>query len=98
MDILVDRVSDRLSPETVALMQASLAGMHSTCAFHAVKGDPGSASLDNMLAQCERLAFIKELDLPRDILRGVGKPWIDQIVHRVGVEKASALMRPTVDL
>lgn len=48
-----------------------------------------------MLAQCERLTFIKELDLPRDMLRGVGKPWIDQIVRRVGGEKASEMRRHT---
>ena len=93
MDVFVDRVADRLSPEAAALMQSSLADTDSITAFHAIKGDPGSASLDNMLAQCERLAFIKKLMLPRDMLRGVGQPWINQIVRRVGAEKASEMRR-----
>ena len=93
MNVFVDRVADRLSPETAGLMQSSLADTDSITAFHAIKGDPGSASLDNMLAQCERLAFIKELMLPRDMLRGVGQPWINQIVRQVGAEKASEMRR-----
>lgn len=46
-----------------------------------------------MLDLAERLAFIKKLDLPRDVLSAAGKTWVDQIVRRVGAEKASEMRR-----
>jgi TnpA family transposase len=88
-------VADRLFPNTVALMEASLAEPDSATGFHTIKGDVGAATLDNMLALAGRLAFIKGLDLPRDILSTVGKTWVDQIVRRVGAEKASEMRRHT---
>ncbi|MDF1599180.1 hypothetical protein PZ895_05230 [Mesorhizobium sp. YIM 152430] len=95
MEASVGRVADRLSAKTVVLMQASLAESEDVSGFHVIKGDPGAASLENMLALFERLAFIKRLDLPHDMLRGVGKPWIERIVRRVGAEKASEMRRHT---
>ncbi|TGV18160.1 Tn3 family transposase, partial [Mesorhizobium sp. M4B.F.Ca.ET.143.01.1.1] len=86
-------VADRLRPETVALMETSLADPDSPTGFHTIKGEAGAATLDNMLALADRLAFIKKLDLPRDLLSAAGKTWIDQIVRRVGAEKASEMRR-----
>lgn len=86
-------VADRLRPETAALMETSLADPDSPTGFHTIKGDVGAATLDNMLALTDRLAFIKKLDLPRDLLSTAGKTWIDQIVRRVGAEKASEMRR-----
>lgn len=86
-------VADRLHPETVVLMEASLADPDARTGFHTIKGDAGAATLDNMLDLAERLAFIKKLDLPRDVLSAVGKGWVDQIVRRVGAEKASEMRR-----
>ena len=74
-------------------MEASLAEPEGSIGFHAIKGDPGAATVENMLSLADRLAFIKKLDLPRDMLTGAGKPWIDQIVRRVGGEKASEMRR-----
>ncbi|RWJ04868.1 MAG: hypothetical protein EOR25_29540 [Mesorhizobium sp.] len=74
-------------------MEASLAEPESSTGFHAIKGDPGAATLENMLSLADRLAFIKKLKLPREMLTGPGKPWIDQIVRRVGAEKASEMRR-----
>ncbi len=86
-------VADRLRSETVAPMEASLVDPDSPTGFHTMKGDAGAATLDNMLALADRLAFIKKLDLPRDLLSAAGKTWIDQIVRRVGAEKASEMRR-----
>lgn len=86
-------VADRLCPETILLMEASLADPDARAGFHTIKGDTGAATLDNMLDLAERLAFIKKLDLPRDVLSAVGKAWVDQIVRRVGAEKASETRR-----
>ncbi|GGB64021.1 hypothetical protein GCM10011505_50690 [Tistrella bauzanensis] len=86
-------VADRLLPETVARIEASLVDPDSPTGFHTIKNDVGAATLDNMLALADRLAFIQKLTLPRDLLTGAGKPWIDQIVRRVGTEKASEMRR-----
>ncbi|WP_394893842.1 hypothetical protein ACG873_02000 [Mesorhizobium sp. AaZ16] len=74
-------------------METSLADPDSPTGLHTIKGDAGAATLDNMLALADRLAFIKKLDLPRDLLSAAGKTWIDQIVRRVGAEKASEMRR-----
>lgn len=83
LETFLGRVEDRLVPETAALMEASLADPESPTGFHTIKGDAGAATLDNMLGLADRLAFIKKLELPRDLLTGAGKTWIDQIVRRV---------------
>jgi TnpA family transposase len=74
-------------------METSLAEPDSPIGFHTFKGDAGAAALDNMLALADRLAFIRKLDLPRDLLSAAGKTWIDQIVRRVGAEKSSEMRR-----
>jgi hypothetical protein len=66
-------VADRLLPETVALMKASLVDPDSLTGFQTIKNDAGAATLDNMLALVDRLAFIQKLALPRDLLTGAGK-------------------------
>lgn len=73
LERFVGGVADRLRPETVALMETSLADPDSPIGFQTIKGDAGAATLDNMLALADRLAFIKRLDLPRDLLSAAGK-------------------------
>ena len=75
------------------MMKTSLADPDSPTGFHTIKGDAGAATLDNMLALADRLAFIKKLDLPRDLLSTLGKTWTEQMVRRVGAEKASEMRR-----
>jgi len=74
-------------------MEASLAEPESPTGFHVIKDDAGQATLENILAVTERLAFIQKLKLPRDILPAAGKIWIEQIVRRVDGEKASEMRR-----
>ena len=93
LDGYLTSVTDRLSPETIALLEASLKDPESPTGFHKLKDDAGQATLENMLAVTERLAFIQKLDLPRALLRGPGQAWIDQIVRRVGGEKGSEMRR-----
>ncbi|TJW48393.1 MAG: hypothetical protein E5X65_35735, partial [Mesorhizobium sp.] len=73
LESILGGVADRLRPETVALMEISLADPDSPTGFHTIKGDAGAATLDNMLALADRLAFIKKLDLPRDLLSAACK-------------------------
>jgi len=63
LETYLGRVADRLLPETVALMEGSLSEPESPTGFHAIKGDAGQATLDNILAITERLAFIQKLKL-----------------------------------
>ena len=93
LDAYLCRVADRLFPETVELMEASLAEPESPTGFHVIKNDPGQATLENILAVTELLALIQKLKLPRDILPAAGKIWIEQIVRRVDGEKASEMRR-----
>nr|WP_246233324.1 DUF4158 domain-containing protein [Aurantimonas aggregata] len=93
LEAYLGRVADRLSPKTVALMEASLADPDSASGFHTIKSDAGQASLDSIIAITDRLAFIQGLKLPRDLLSVPGKSWIEQIVRRVAGEKASEMRR-----
>jgi len=93
LECFLSGVADRLQAETVVLMEASLVDPDGPTGFHTIKNDAGAATLDNMLAPADRLAFIQKLTLPRDLLTGAGKSWIDQIVRRVGAEKASEMRR-----
>ncbi|RWX58122.1 Tn3 family transposase, partial [Mesorhizobium sp. M4B.F.Ca.ET.089.01.1.1] len=84
LETFLGSVADRLLPETVDLMETSLADPESPTGFHTIKGDAWAATLENMLGLADLLALIKKLNLPRDMLTGAGKPWIEQIVRRGG--------------
>ena len=62
-------------------MEASLAEPEGSIGFHAIKGDPGAATVENMLSLADRLAFIKKLDLPRDMLTGAGDLRLSALRH-----------------
>ncbi len=93
LDSWLSGVHDRLSASTVALLEASIADPEGQTGFNTMKGDAGLASLDNILGMTAKLAFIQKLDLPRDLLAATGKAWVEQIVRRVGGEKASEMRR-----
>src|SRR3546814_4783613 len=89
LEALLARVRDRLAPDAVALLEASLADPDGPTGFNTMKGDAGQATLENILGVTAKLAFIQRLALPRDFLSVTGKAWVDQIVRRVAGEKAS---------
>ncbi|MGJ7043311.1 hypothetical protein J2Y63_006595 [Shinella sp. BE166] len=93
LDSWLGGVHDRLSASTVALLEASITDPDGQTGFNTMKGDAGQASLDNMLGMTAKLAFIQKLDLPQDLLATTGKAWVEQIVRRVGGEKASEMRR-----
>lgn len=93
LDSWLGGVHDRLSANTVALLETSIADPDGQTGFNTMKGDAGQASLDNILGMAVKLAFIQKLDLPRDILSATGKSWVEQIVRRVYGEKASEMRR-----
>jgi TnpA family transposase len=83
----------RLSGNTVALLEASIADADGVTGFNTMRGDTGQASLDNILGVTEKLAFTHTLDFPGDILTTAGKAWVEQIVRRVAGEKAFEMRR-----
>ncbi|MFK5978777.1 MAG: Tn3 family transposase [Rhizobiaceae bacterium] len=89
----LDRVTNRLPDETLKLMEASLSDPDGSSGFQAIKADAGRASLENFLNVTERLTFIQSLQLPSNMLSELGKAWVEQIVRRVGGEKASEMRR-----
>lgn len=93
LDNWLTGVHDCLSASTVALLEDSIADPDGQTGFNTMKGDAGQASLDNILSMTAKLAFIQNLNLPRDILSATGKAWIEQVVRRVGGEKASEMRR-----
>ncbi len=93
LDSWLGGVHDRLSASTVALLEASITDPDGQTGFNTMKGDAGQASLDNMLGMTAKLAFIQKLNLPQDLLATTGKAWVEQIVRRVGGEKASEMRR-----
>ncbi|MFV0475657.1 MAG: Tn3 family transposase, partial [Pikeienuella sp.] len=92
VETLLTAIAFRLSEQTCRQLEASLAGPKEATGFHALKGDVGAASLANILAACERLSFVKGLDLPFDILNGIDPAW----VRRLGRLDASAVSRVVV--
>ena len=93
LDSWLASVHDRLSARTIALLEASIADPDGPTGFNTMKGDAGQASLDNILNMAAKLAFIQKLNLPQDILSVSGRVWVEQIVRRVGGEKASEMRR-----
>lgn len=93
LDSRLGGVHDRLSADTVTLLEASIADPDSQTGFNTMKGDAGQASLDNILGMTAKLGFIQKLGLPRNLLQTTGKAWVEQIVRRVYGEKASEMRR-----
>jgi hypothetical protein len=85
--------SARLSERAVALLEGSITDPDGPTGFNTMRGDAGQASLDNILGMTAKLAFIRKLDLPQNILATAGKAWAKQIVRRVSGEKAWEMRR-----
>jgi TnpA family transposase len=84
-----------LPPDTVAAMESSLADAEGPTGFNAMKADAGRATLDNILEVTARLAFIRKLNLPRNMFSNINPAWIEHVVRRVSGEKASEMRRHT---
>lgn len=54
LETFLGNVADRLHPETVVLMEASLADPDARTGFHMIESDAGAATLDNMLDLAEK--------------------------------------------
>lgn len=95
LDGWLHEVNSVLPPETVMAMESSLADAEGPTGFNAMKADAGRATLDNILEVTARLAFIRKLNLPRDMLSNINPAWIEHVARRVSGEKASEMRRHT---
>lgn len=90
---ILGEATARLSPEMAERLEAVLGEPEAAMGFHRLKADVGAATLESVLAATGRLGFIKELALPRDLLAGPARPWIERIARRVGAETATEMRR-----
>lgn len=92
-DNLLKTITGPLLSKTVASLEASLADPRGDHGFQRLKDDVGAATLDNVLNAADRLAFIRDLDLPFDVIRAVDPSWIKLLPRRVEGETASEMRR-----
>lgn len=93
VDDLLKKITGSLPSKTVASLEASLAEARGDHGFQRLKGDVGAATLDNVLNAADRLAFIRDLDLPFDVIRTIDPSWIKLLSRRVEGETASEMRR-----
>lgn len=94
-ETFLNRISAALAPETVVRMDASLGEAYTRTGFAAMKADPGRIALESLLTSADRLSFVRELDLPRGLLAGVGPSMIERLRRRVAQETAWEMRRHT---
>ena len=90
---LLGVIAGRLSGEVKARLDACLADPKGATGFLSLKADVGAASLANILAACDRLAFIEGLDLPTDLPAGIDAALVGQLSRRVEHETAAEMRR-----
>ncbi|MEW6690381.1 MAG: Tn3 family transposase [Pseudomonadota bacterium] len=90
---LLAGIAAALAPEVAARIEGALGEPDGATGFHALKRDVGPATRDSVLGALERLAFIRDLALPRGCLAGVGRPWIETLARRASGETASEMRR-----
>jgi TnpA family transposase len=74
-------------------LESCLSAPREPAGFLSLKNDVGAASLKNILAACDRMAFIEGLHLPYEMLAGIDPAWVRQLVRRVDQENAAEMRR-----
>lgn len=95
LDGWLHEVSAALPPETVTAMESSVADAEGPTGFNTMKADAGRATLDNILEVTARLAFVRNLNLPRNMFSDINPAWIEHVARRVSGEKTSEMRRHT---
>ena len=90
---LLASIAAALTPEAAARLEGALGEPEGPTGFHALKRDVGAATRDSVLGALERLAFIRDLALPRGCLVGMGRPWVETLARRAAGETASEMRR-----
>jgi len=90
---LLGQIASALAAETIERMETSLNVPDGPTGFTALKADPGRIALESLLKAADRVAFIRQLKLPRALLAGVGAPVLERFRRRVAQETAWEMRR-----
>lgn len=88
---VLERAGLMLPLPATSAMEGSLSSPKAAVGFNALKADPGRLSLAAVLRTAERLAFIRSLDLPNELLSFAAPLVIDRFRRRVVHESAWAM-------
>ena len=92
-DGFLAKVAGRLSEATAAALEASLAEPQSRFGFQRLKNDAGAATLENVVEAAAKVAFLRGLDLPHDLLDGIDQGWLVRLARLVEGETSSEMRR-----
>ena len=90
---LLAETADALAPSTMNALDACLDASAGSVGFSDLKGDGGAATLGDIIATADRLAFVRSLDLPHHLFARLNQGWIDRIARRVGGETSWEMRR-----
>ena len=90
---LLAEMADALAPATTDALDACLEDSAGSVGFSDLKGDGGTATLVDILATADRLAFVRSLDLPHHLFARLHQGWIARIARRVAGETSWEMRR-----
>ena len=89
----IENVVQRLPKNTVIQLEESLVDPQALFGFQRLKDDVGAATLENVLAASAKVAYLRSLKLPRELLAETDQRWVLRIVRQVEGETASEMRR-----
>lgn len=92
-DAVLASVDGRLTEEARARLDALLADDGEGAPYTRLSADPGKAGLDSLLAEIAKLAQVRAVGLPPDLLAGLHPDTLKRFRRRAGVETAWELRR-----
>lgn len=92
-DAALGRVMGRLSPEACRRLDGLLTDEGGGAAFTRLVGDPGRVGLESLMAELDKLARVRALELPGGLLEGLHPSLVKRLRRRVAVETAWELRR-----
>ena len=92
-DGFLAKIAGHLSEATAVALEASLADPQSRFGFQRLKDDAGAATLENVVEAAAKVAFLRGLDLPRELLDGIDQGWLVRLARLVEGETSSEMRR-----
>ena len=92
-DAALRRVADRLDAQARGRLDALLVDEGEGAAFTRLAGDPGRVGLESLMAELDKLARVRALELPDDLLEGLHPSLVKRFRRRVAIETAWELRR-----
>jgi hypothetical protein len=84
--VLFARIAASLAPETIKLMEDSLAKPAEPTGFDGLKAHPGPIGLESVLIASKRIAFIRSLKIPDWVQSCAGAPLLAEFRRRIAHE------------